>query len=130
MKSSGCIKNYYVVIILLGVCYRSLSNIYRVMSCSHRKYFNALLITIDSKLFYSCWSVYITSYEQRLLALGFELSCKLGCSSCLTSTLKTRHHNDSNFIPRLNSNLCCLRAHKGNHLFINYLNNHLSRCKT
>ena len=60
MKSSCCIKNNCIKIIILSMGYSSFGNINRLLVSSHREYFNALFITINSKLFNGCWSVYIT----------------------------------------------------------------------
>ena len=45
----------------------------------------------------------------------------------VTVTLKTNHHDDCHLISRQQCNLCCLRSHQGNKLFVYNLYYHLSR---
>ncbi len=129
VKTTSCIQDYNVLIVLLSMLNSSLSYINRTMISTHREYFNFLLLSINLKLFNSCWSIYIAGYKKWSLALLLKLASNLGCSSCFTSTLKTTHHNNCNSLAWLHCELCSIRSHKRCHLFINNLDNHLAWIK-
>ena len=130
MKTSGCIQNHDIIIVLLRMFQSCLSNIRRLVILTHGEHFYSLFLTVDLQLFDRCRAIYITCYQKRLLTFQLKLACKLSCGCCLTSSLKTCHHNYGNRLARLKLNLCSRRSHKLHKLFINDLDNHLSRVQS
>ena len=129
MKTSCRIKNNNTHALLLRMLYCCFCDIYRFMLVTHGKHFHALLLTIDLQLFDRCGAVHITGGQQYLAAFDLKLSGQLCCSSRLTCSLKTGHHDNRNLIGWPKLNLCRLAAHQFDHLFIYNLNDGLSRCQ-
>ena len=107
-----------------------LCNVNRVLLVSHGKNFYALLLTIHLQLLDSRRSIYITCHKKWLLAFVLELICKLCRRGGLTCSLKSTHHDDRDLIGWSELDLCHLRAHELIHLFLDDLDDHVSRIQT
>ena len=130
MKTSCGVKEHQVDIVLGCMLYSRLRNIQWLVVVSHRKYGNSNFLAIDLQLLDSRRSVYITRYKERFLTFVLELICKLCNCSCLTCTLKSTHHDDRDLIRWPELDLCHLSAHELIHLFLNDLDDHVSRIQT
>ena len=126
MKTTCCINDHYILLIRLGMCNSRLGYVYRALFIAHGKDFHALFLTVYLQLSDRCGSVNVTGYQKRFLTFRLDLTCKLGCGSSLTGSLKTCHHNDSQIIARLDRKLCSLASHKINQLFVYNLDDHLA----
>ncbi len=104
----------------------------RLVVVSHGEHLNALLLTIHLQLFDCSRSINITCYKKWFLAFFLNLPASFAAvCGCLTCSLKTCHHDDrdlsmpgKSLISVVSDPISC------NHLFINDLDDHLSRIQT
>ena len=130
MKTSCGVKEHQIYIVLGCMLYSRLRNIQWLVVVSHGKHGNSNLLTIHLQLLDSRRSVYITCHKKWLLAFVLELICKLCRRGGLTCSLKSTHHDDRDLIGWSKLDLCHLRAHELIHLFLNDLDDHVSRIQT
>ena len=130
MKTTGGVDDEHIVFILSGMLHSSLCYINRLVLITHGEYFHALLLSVDLQLFNCSRTIHIAGTEKCFFAPALKLTGKLGCGRCLTSTLKTDHHDNGQLLARTECNLRRLGAHETNHLLINDLDDHLARIQS
>ena len=130
MKTTGGIEDHNVKVLILCMFNRCFGDVYRVLFISHRENFHTLFFTVDLQLCDCCRTINITGYKQWLSAFCFQLSGDLCCGCCLTCTLKTCHHNNSNLSCRAQRDLRGLTSHQRYQFIVYDLDHHLPRIQS
>ena len=127
VKTARCIQDHQIVAVLAGMLQSCPGDVRRLVAVTHGKDFHSLLFSIHLELFDSGRTVYVTGHKERFLPFQFIFSRQFCGGRCLTCTLETCHHNNSDGASRLELDLCGLGSHEGNQLLIDDLDDHLSR---
>ena len=119
------IQQDYVIAVRVGMLDGCLGN-FNGIGLSHLENGDAQLSTDGFQLRDCSGTVNVTSYQQRSLALLFQVACQLCAVGGFTCTLQTNQHNNAGELGS-DVDLLVFLAHESGKLFVDDLDDHLSR---